>query len=273
MMILQKKPQQHLQEFSQICETILGIDAKSIVDNAKQLTKYYKGTGDEREKSRELQFLENRWYDGLKKGFADYGIYSEKVYLSDMWACWSIYSRKYLMNIQKLTSTTQLLNGVTKIVDMGCGAGLTTAAFKQIFPNANVIGVNIEDTAQIKLCRHFANIYGFNISTDINEIGSDVDVVFASEYFEHIKEPITHLEDIIRIMNPKMMIIANAFGTISVGHFNEYTINGSEIHGKKSNRIFSAAMRKAGYTMIKCGWWNNKPNVWVRHLDKSLEIV
>ena len=36
-MILQKKPQQHLQEFSQICETILGIDAKSIIDNAKQL--------------------------------------------------------------------------------------------------------------------------------------------------------------------------------------------------------------------------------------------
>ena len=61
---------------------------------------------------------------------------------------------------------------------------------------------------------------GFKIKTNFkNE--KNIDLVFASDYFEHFESPIKHLNEVLKV-NPKLIVVANSFGSVSVGHFNIY---------------------------------------------------
>jgi hypothetical protein len=89
-----------------------------------------------------------------------------------------------------------------------------------------------------------------------------IDVVFASEYFEHIQNPIDHLNELIVMYAPKYFIICNAFNTRSIGHFNYY--ERGTIEEEKISKIFNNKLKSYGYEKIKTTLFNNKPNVWVK---------
>lgn len=92
-----------------------------------------------------------------------------------------------------------------------------------------------------------------------------VDFVFASEYFEHIENAVEHLTDIIDTCNPKYLIIANSFNTISIGHFNEYLHSGLKIPAKNMSKLFNLTLKKRGYIKVKTSFWNNRPSFFVRN--------
>ena len=152
------------------------------------------------------------------------------------------------------------------ILDLGNGIGKTTASLSEIFPNADCTGTNIKESEQWEYCEKIKDAYNFKMAENSTEI-AEVDLAFASEYFEHFEKPIEHLEEIIKNNAPKYFIIANSFGTIGIGHFKEYIHNNEIIDWKKISRLFNTRMRELNYKKVKTGFFNDTPNVWA--LDKK----
>jgi len=214
--------------------------------------------------------IEKLWYYSLAWGSPNYGLYNDDYYFTDLWTCWTVYSRKYLKGIMKCIDKSDnslvfdKIKNYNSVLDLGCGIGLTTSSLAQMFPNAQVFGTNIEDTKQYKFCQLMSRKYGFNIYPDINHITQDIDLVFASEYFEHIENPVEHLKDIIYKLNPKCFIIANAFNTSALGHFIEYKNEGNIINQKYISKIFDSVLKENNYIKLKTNLWNNRPAIWIK---------
>jgi 2-polyprenyl-3-methyl-5-hydroxy-6-metoxy-1,4-benzoquinol methylase len=209
-----------------------------------------------------------RWYTSLENGSPDFGVYDGDDYMADLWDCWKTYSRKYL---RSLRAPGVMPNGATfvdsfnpaRIADLGCGIGYSTAALCQLFPNAEVIGTNLAGTKQMKMLQRNASQYSFRVETSLERVGP-VDLVFASEYFEHFPQPVSHLDDVVRYLKPGMMLIANTFTSSSIGHFPSYSISGDTFSGRATSRMFSAGLRAHGMTRVPLKVWNGRPSLWAR---------
>ena len=217
-----------------------------------------------------LKSLENNWYDSLKTGVPNYEIYNDDYYFTDMWICWISYSRNYLRSFVKSNgvgqgfSVYETFNGVQSVLDLGCGIGYTTSALTEIYPDAQVIGTNLPETKQFQYCQHRAKKYGFNIVPDIHAVGQSIDLVVASEYFEHLENPIEHVEEVIEKLTPKYFYIANSFNTHSLGHFDDYKYQNETYSQGVISKGFNSFLMSQGYKKLKTNIWNNKPTVWVK---------
>ena len=245
---------------------VKNINVEKFCTLAKQAEKYYNNSKYERNELRFLQSLEERWYESLKKNKPDYSIYDEKYYVADLWACWKIYSRKYLKTICKSNSLGAKsiladLDNISICVDLGCGLSYSTATLKELFPSAQVYGTNLKSSPQFLFNRQLGQKYKFSIIENVHKINKNIDLIFASEYFEHFQNPIEHL-DIILSKNPKYLIIANAFGSKSIGHFDIYYHGNKKIENKKMGRYFNDYLRFKGFILQKTKCWNNRPAYW-----------
>jgi hypothetical protein len=209
--------------------------------------------------------LENRWYESIEKGEPDYTVYDDDYAFTEMWVCWAIYSRGYLRTLLK-PSVWPIVQDVKTIVDLGCGIGYTTAGFKQLFPSSEVTGTNLEGTKQYDFCVSMGETYDFKVASDIKKLGH-VDLVFASEYFEHIINPIFHLEEILTTISPEFLYVANSFNTHSVGHFHNYLVGGTWVSESKLSMIFNKTLQSYGYSRLEINAWNNKPALWAKNKD------
>src|SRR5690349_16232207 len=107
----------------------LGFDAARIRDVAVTATRNARN-GESRSA---LDDLERRWYASLGAGAPDFSVYDSDLYIAEVWACWAVYSRRYLRGLAGVRGT---LGHVGNAVDLGCGIGLTTGALKQVLPRA-----------------------------------------------------------------------------------------------------------------------------------------
>lgn len=258
--IFEKKDKEALKEFISYVAKYFEVNQDEVYEQALKALKYYSKAKSEKEQLRSLQTLENKWYESLKNNSPDFSIYESKDYIFDIWACWIIYSRKYLLSIKKVLTDYEIEN-VKSVVDLGCGFGYTTAGLKEIFSNAKVYGLNIETSYQFKIAQELAKEYDLTVisNSQLRELNK-IDLVFASEYFEHIENPIEHLIKIIEVCKPNYFIVANSFNTISIGHFKEYKHNNQYYEAKKLSRMFNQCLKSYGYESIKTKLWNNRPS-------------
>ncbi len=271
MKITDKISNNHLIEFANHCKELFDVNELEIIDEAKKSIKYYNGDLSMRESLRHLQRIENEWYESLKTS-PNYSLYDDLMLLPDLWACWKIYSRNYILamanpktlakrdsenNFIELKSIVDDVGDIKKVIDVGCGIGYTTLALQELFPNAKVYGTNFINGFQYKLCTKI----GVDVKGDVSEVG-ECDLVFASEYFEHFENPIEHLNHIVNTCNPKYLIIANSFGTTSMGHFFEHTYNLDKLPSKGFGRIFNNELRNLGYKKVNTNCFNNRPTYW-----------
>lgn len=224
------------------------------------------------------KILAEKWYDSLKDNKIDYSVYNDEYYFTDLWSCWKLFSRMYLFNLTKKNSLAKndsiydFLKNINSVLDLGCGIGYTTIFLKHIFKNAKVYGTNLKSTKQYKFCEFMSEKYDFNIVNNISQVNSNIDFVFASEYFEHIEFALNHLEDTINLLHPTYFYIANSFNTYSVGHFYYYKQNNPFFNdnfikiyeASKVSRIFNKILRSYGYKKIKTNLWNNRPMLWMK---------
>ena len=63
------------------------------------------------------------------------------------------------------------------VLDLGCGFGYTTAALKEIYPRAEVIGTNLRGTSQYKVSSAIGKQRNFSVKDSIPK----ADLIFASE--------------------------------------------------------------------------------------------
>lgn len=206
--------------------------------------------------------LERRWYESLADGRPDYTVYVDPAYVGTLWACWNIYSRKYLASLATLRDDGTLTD-VRLIADLGCGLGLTTAELKRMWPDATVIGTNVPgpqfDAAVARGRRE-----GFEVTPGLDRRSGIVDLVFASEYLEHFVMPVDHLASLISVAQPRYLVLASAFGSPAIGHFPTYDVGGRMLAGRAVGRAVGSLLRKHGYERVETGFWNNRPTVWRR---------
>ena len=214
--------------------------------------------------------LEKSWYESVKRGNPDYSIYASELYIPEAWACWIAYSRKYIKWIQKTLNPADksygpIFQGVRGVADLGCGFGYTTAALKEVFPDARVSGTQMEGTLQSRLAKNTGKVKGFDVVGSADRIAHPVDLVFASEYFEHFLNPVEHANETLKALGlPRTLVIANTFSSPSTGHFPSYQINGQTVPGRKTAVAFNKSLKSLGYKAIKTNAWNNRPRVWRR---------
>lgn len=213
-----------------------------------------------REMLRPNQEIEQRWYNSIKQGNPDFDVYNTPWYIAECFACWKVYSRKYLRNCE-VSGVFDIITTVNNVLDLGCGVGITTATLADRFPNAEIIGTNILFSMQYNIAKIFGQHFNFKVMEDIPE--KRVDIVFASEFFEHLKVPTFYLQYILMKADPKILIVANTFGSPAIGHFPTYlTHEGPTQSGRETARDFTSMLRYYGYKNLDCHFWNNRPQVW-----------
>jgi SAM-dependent methyltransferase len=254
-MILEEPKLDSLCRYAKLTSDILGVDYESAAQWGRVAFDYFNSA----DPDRRMRTLENRWYETMRAGSPDYSVYDAPELMGDMWACWIIYARSYLNLIEKRIASEIY---PTRVVDLGCGLGFSTQALRQIFPYSDVIGTNIETSAQTKVCRYLAKSSGFEIATDVKDIGQ-TDLVFASEYFEHFEAPIDHLKDVLQYLQPQWLLIANSFNTYSIGHFDMHSVDGKRYDGRATSKLFNSYLREQGYTKVR-KFWNDKPTYWIK---------
>lgn len=265
MSTLEKIGKPDLLEFLRNCEKYADFDVYLVYRNTLAHIFAHDGKAVIPSHLENIKALETQWYDSIARGTPDYSVYGSPFYFCDIWVCWIRYSRKYLKEIQKPSSMfthsiVKDMKNVQTVLDLGCGFAYTTAALKEIFPLAKVTGTNLKDTIQYKSASALGLRKNFDIVGDYKNKPSDL--IFASEYFEHIDTPVEHLLDVLKHCNPKYMLVASTFSSPAIGHFPKYRHNGEWLDGKKISKLFNNVMREHGYEKIKTRCWNGKPAYW-----------
>tara|TARA_R110000744_G_scaffold379342_1_gene497132 strand:- start:920 stop:1780 length:861 start_codon:yes stop_codon:yes gene_type:complete len=274
--LLEEKPRYLLKYFLEEYNKIIQIDINKAYKLIKDATYYYSGKIPIPEY---VKSLEDQWYNQLNNNFIDYSVYSDKYYFTDIWACWNLYSRKYILSIKKEnTIYDYFVKNVNSIVDLGCGIAYSTAMLKQMFPKADVYGTNIAGTAQFNFGYQLSKIYNFQIKSNVEDINKPIDLVFASEYFEHIEDATDNIRNVVKKLNPKCLFLANSFNTKSLGHFLKYKektdikkFNNTELplyeyyDQKIISKKFNKTLKELGYISPKTKLWNNKPRFWIKN--------
>lgn len=194
--------------------------------------------------------LAARWYRSLAAGAPDMAIYDDPDYVGELWACWVLYSSRYVRLLAKL----DLDPGV--VVDLGAGLGYSTAALVELYPRAVVEAT--DRGRSVPALRRVGARYGFDV---FDRVGMDADLVFASEYFEHFVDPIGHLDEILERARPRYLVVANAFTGRAPGHFLFYVHAGEIVSGAEMTRRFHRRLRAAGYEQGPDRFWNERPRV------------
>lgn len=207
------------------------------------------------EREAELDPLERRWYESLGAGTPDYSVYDDPAYITSVWTSWTNYSRGYVIALAKLRLEGGLRD-VRSVVDLGCGFGLSTLALGEVFASSDVFGTNLEGP-QTDVAR------GMGVKV-VPSLDREVDLVFASEYFEHIERPLEHISDIVSVGRPKYIVAANAFGATATGHFLTFKDGERLIPRDAMGREWGKRLRDLGYQRVETGFWNNRPQLW-RH--------
>jgi hypothetical protein len=242
------------------------IDEENLKKHTKEMVSFHKNNKKSLSKDNVVVQLLNQWYSSLLTNKPDYSVYEEPNYIVDIWTCWSVYSRnsvKVLLEKSSLVdqSLAEVINKKGTIVDAGCGIAYTTIALRQAFPQSRVVGTNFEDSWQYKMAVEMGKKYNFELQP--NPFGvKNVELFFASEYFEHIVNPLEHLREICQHCSPNYFVIANGFNGTAIGHFNEYEDKGEKISNSKMSRMFSKEMRLLGYEKLKTKIWNDRPSIW-----------
>ena len=262
---LMRSTEEDLWSFTLLCQNVTDVSPALLSARVRHAIWTLKLPSSERSII-QLGSLEEHWYASVQSGSPDYAIYDTDEYLVELFACWRVYSRRYLRD---LLATRALPTGciyaqllpVKSVLDLGCGIGFSTAALTQLFPKAEVIGTNLPDTKQTAIAKTLGKRYGFDVFGDVPP-HKFVDVVFASEYFEHFQQPIDHLTEVLDVLNPVGLLVANSFGGRAVGHFNRYEVSGRWVDGKFAARLFNDELRSRGYVQVQSGFWNNRPSHW-----------
>lgn len=130
-----------------------------------------------------------KWYKALVNDRIWWDLYTSDYYIAALVFCYFKFSRHYVRLLEKNKEAFK----IKSILDVGNGLGCSTDDLACIFPDAKVVGTNIEGI-QTEIARKlYPNI---NIIQKIPK--KHYDLIFASEYFEHFEDPFQHLRKMLK---------------------------------------------------------------------------
>ena len=210
--------------------------------------------------------LQDIWSKSLLNCNADYSVYASKYYLIESFYCWKMYSRRYLQLLKKYKSNNStLFENVNNVLDLGCGCAFSTVALSSIFNESHIYATNLKDTLQYFIDKQVtSNFSDITIEDESQTFNFDsIDLIFASEFFEHLESPIEFIDKLINTYHPKIIIFANTFTQMAIGHFYEYSYEGNKYKGLDMSIKFNNFLRKAGYKKVNTGFFNSRPQIFM----------
>lgn len=108
------------------------------------------------------------------------------------------------------------LGAFTRILDFGCGCGRTLVHMKNLAPNAQIDGIDI-DTKAIEWCKQNLNFASFSLSKEtppIDYAGDTFDFIYVISVFTHLDEDYQFrwLEELRRIAKPGALLLLTLHG-------------------------------------------------------------
>jgi len=157
----------------------------------------------------------------------------------------------------------------SKLLDLGCGQGLFTNAFKREFPNYDVYGLDHSITAIEYASSNFSNI-DFVVADAYHPPFEDeyFDIIVCNNIWEHVPDPLNMLNSIGRILKTNGQLIISTPSRYRTGnlirgflgkdillmskhHITEYSVGQIReqlnFGGFKINKTYSPPIKEAGW--------------------------
>lgn len=158
-------------------------------------------------------------------------------------------------------------------VDYFAGVGLSSIYLAQQLTAAGIDAKVIyhnsaSNKTQVSLAKRFHEEFGSpsNLSMHLNSSQPKADFYLFYEIFEHIREPWSFVEGLLKKYQPKAILHVSRFNLPLIsGHFRNYTFDGKILSGKSASKEFEARFKPAGYVRTDIPQlFNGVPRVQIR---------
>lgn len=136
--------------------------------------------------------------ESLKRHYDDR--YAGDYMDADAYATWA---HEGLAEYRVRQTLEQVGNDPRRILDYGCGQGKWTSVLRRTYPNAEIVGIDISETAIAKASEKFPQdrFLVFDGNRAALEDGS-FDLVFSFHVLEHVLDVTATVRDIARLLRP-----------------------------------------------------------------------
>ena len=118
------------------------------------------------------------------------------------------HKRRIDCTLELIKDALQAIQGMPRILDLGCGQGHITARIQKEYPEAEISGLDYSISAIEYAVDHFPQI-AFDVANayKLPYASSYFDIVVCNNLWEHVPDPLSILQGISRIINPRGFLI------------------------------------------------------------------
>ena len=99
-----------------------------------------------------------------------------------------------------------------RVLDLGCGSGRSVDIFRGLAPNAEWVGVDVEDSPEVRQrTRTDAEFHTFD-GVRLPFEGERFDLVYCAQALEHVERPEPLLADVARVLRPGGFLAGSTSG-------------------------------------------------------------
>lgn len=186
--------------------------------------------------------LLRRWNES---GQTDFSVYRDPGYIDECWSSWEksqVGTRRIWQYFKHaLPSSYGLIRPYTgpdhrtlTVLDVYSGNGMPAITLKE--HGFNVQTFNDCDD-QIAFMNNETDKRGLDRIQNHTVLPDDrYDIIISFECLEHFKEPLVHVQDLLRRVKPGGFICeSTGFGKDCIGHFNEYIVRGERMSARRTS--------------------------------------
>jgi 2-polyprenyl-3-methyl-5-hydroxy-6-metoxy-1,4-benzoquinol methylase len=187
----------------------------------------------------------------------DFSVYDDEDYLWDALQC---YEKVTTPAIQGIVKYDGLGNGRT-LIDVWNGCSLSSIQAAQAGFNVFVMNTSAR---QLELGRFLQQrMLGYELPVVELDTTMKFDVVCSFEALEHYKEPLPHLDELIRLTKDDgMLAIGTGFNDENnVGHYKKHLVNGALVSNRQVPRLLDKHLKGQGFEKV-FSYFNGRPRIW-----------
>ena len=186
----------------------------------------------------------------------DFSVYEEDDYLWDTLQCYEKVTTPAIQGLTKYLGDTR-----GTLVDVWNGCSLSSIQAAQAGFDVYVIN---NSPKQLHLGRFLQReMLGYELPVVNLDTEMKFDFVCSFEVLEHYKEPLIHLDELLKLLEPNgHLAIGTGFNDANnVGHYETHIVNGLQVKNREVPRYLSRHLMANGYKKVY-SHFNGRPRIW-----------